>query len=54
MRGAPQLGFSRHILRIRSRTSHEMSGRPGLPRVSGELIRWLVKRSDPRNALPLP
>src|SRR5712691_6688834 len=32
MRGAPQLGFSRHILRIRSRTSREMTGRPGWPR----------------------
>ena len=32
MRGAPQAGFSRHILRIRSRTSREMSGRPGWPR----------------------
>jgi hypothetical protein len=30
--GAPQPGFSRHILRIRSRTSRETSGRPGLPR----------------------
>jgi len=26
------LGFSRHILRIRSRTSREMTGRPGCPR----------------------
>src|ERR1700682_650352 len=32
MRGAPQLGFSRHILRARSRTSREMAGRPGWPR----------------------
>src|SRR5215467_14390066 len=32
IRGAPQRGFSRHILRIRSRTSHEMRGRPGRPR----------------------
>src|SRR5438445_3863704 len=31
MRGAPQLGFSRDILRIRSRTSREMTGRPGWP-----------------------
>src|SRR5205823_8598408 len=31
MRGAPQPGFSRHILRIRSRTSLEMTGRPGFP-----------------------
>src|SRR5207302_9054939 len=31
MRGAPQLGFSRHILRIRFRTSREMTGRPGWP-----------------------
>src|SRR5215475_4432465 len=31
MRGAPQLGFTRHILRIRSRTSREMTGRPGWP-----------------------
>src|SRR5215469_4527929 len=31
MRGAPQPGFSRHIWRIRSRTSHEMTGRPGWP-----------------------
>jgi hypothetical protein len=29
---APQPGFSRHILRIRSRTSREMTGRPGWPR----------------------
>jgi hypothetical protein len=29
---APQLGFSRHILRIRPRTSREMTGRPGWPR----------------------
>jgi hypothetical protein len=32
MRGAPQLGFCRHILRIRSRTSREMTGRAGWPR----------------------
>jgi hypothetical protein len=32
MRGAPQMGFSRHILRIRSRTLREMTGRPGWPR----------------------
>ena len=32
MRGAPQPGFSRHILRIRSRTSRAMRGRPRLPR----------------------
>jgi len=32
MRSAPQLGFSGHILRIKSRTSREMSGRPGWPR----------------------
>jgi hypothetical protein len=32
MRGAPQLGFSRHILRIRSRISRETTGRPGRPR----------------------
>jgi hypothetical protein len=32
IRGAPQRGFSRHILRIRSRTSREMTGRPGRPR----------------------
>src|SRR5467141_1916375 len=32
MRGAPQPGFSRHILRIKSRTSREMTGRPGWPR----------------------
>ena len=31
IRGAPQQGFSRHILRISSRTSREMIGRPGLP-----------------------
>src|SRR5215471_6297070 len=31
MRGAPQVGFSRHILRIRSRTSWEMRGGPGRP-----------------------
>src|SRR6266404_7783556 len=31
IRGAPQPGFSRHILRIRSRTSLEMTGRPGFP-----------------------
>ena len=30
MRGAPQRGFSRHILRIRSRTSREMTGLSGL------------------------
>src|SRR5262249_4125179 len=30
IRGAPQEGFSRHILRIRSRSSREMTGRPGL------------------------
>ena len=29
MRGAPHKGFSRHILRIRSRTSREITGRPG-------------------------
>jgi hypothetical protein len=29
--GAPQEGFSRHILRIRSRTSREMTGRPSWP-----------------------
>ena len=32
MRGAPQRGFSRHILRIRSRTSRETTGRPRWPR----------------------
>jgi hypothetical protein len=32
MRGAPQPGFSPHILRIRSRISREMAGRPGWPR----------------------
>jgi hypothetical protein len=32
IRGAPQAGFSWHILRIKSRTSREMSGRPGWPR----------------------
>ena len=31
-RGAPQVGFSRHILWIRSRTSREMTARPGRPR----------------------
>ena len=35
MRGAPQPGFSRHILRIRSRTSLEMTGRPGFPQRTG-------------------
>jgi len=29
--GAPEEEFSRHILRIRSRTSREMTGRPGWP-----------------------
>jgi hypothetical protein len=32
MRGAPQLGLLRLIIRIRSRTSCGMQGRPGLPR----------------------
>ena len=32
MRGAPQPGFSRHILRIRSRVSRARTGRPGCPR----------------------
>ena len=31
MRGAPQEGFSLHILRISARTSGEMMGRPGWP-----------------------
>src|SRR5204862_411759 len=31
IRGAPQPGFSRDILRIRSQTSLEMTGRPGFP-----------------------
>ena len=31
MRGAPQEGFSRPILRISARTSGEMIGRPGWP-----------------------
>ena len=31
IRSAPQPGFSRQILRIRSRTSLEMTGRPGFP-----------------------
>jgi len=31
IRGAPQEGFSRHILLIRSRTSREMTGRPSWP-----------------------
>src|ERR1700730_7343809 len=31
MGGAPQPGFSRHILRIRSRTWRAMVGRPGWP-----------------------
>src|SRR5215472_4998212 len=30
--GAPQVGFSRHILRIRSRTSRGSAGLPGWPR----------------------
>jgi len=30
--GAPQPGFSRHILRIRPRISWEIAGRPGWPR----------------------
>ena len=32
MRGAPQSGFSRLILRISSRTSFGTAGRPGCPR----------------------
>src|SRR6516162_6188358 len=32
MLGAPQVGFSRNILRIRSRVSRAISGRPGCPR----------------------
>ncbi len=32
MRGTPQMGFSRHILRIRSLASREMTSRPGCPR----------------------
>jgi hypothetical protein len=36
MRGAPQPGFSRHILRIRSRTLRER-GRPGWPRRTFEV-----------------
>jgi hypothetical protein len=31
MRGAPQVGFSLHIWRIRSRTSRGTTGRPGWP-----------------------
>jgi hypothetical protein len=31
MRGAPQEGFSLHILQISARTSGEMMGRPGWP-----------------------
>jgi hypothetical protein len=30
-------GFSRHILRIRSRTSREMTGRPGWPAKAGAM-----------------
>jgi hypothetical protein len=30
--GAPQLEFFRHVLRISSRTSRQMTGRPGCPR----------------------
>jgi IS605 OrfB family transposase len=40
IRGAPQEGFSRHILRIRSRTSREMTGRPG----------WRLRRAQRRVA----
>src|SRR5215469_1457263 len=32
MRGAPQVGFSRDILRIRSRVSRAIAGRPDCPR----------------------
>src|SRR6516165_12200928 len=32
MRGAPHVGFSRLILRIRSRVSRAIAGRPGRPR----------------------
>ena len=32
MRGAPQVGFSRDILRISSRVSRAIAGRPGCPR----------------------
>ena len=31
MRGAPQVGFSRHMLRMRSRTSRGRAGLPGWP-----------------------
>src|SRR5215469_14907426 len=37
MRGAPQVGFSRHILWIRSRTSRGIFGLPGWPRRTFQL-----------------
>ena len=33
MRGAPQSGFAKHIFRMRSRTSRDPGGLPGLPRL---------------------
>src|SRR5215472_7627136 len=43
MRGAPQVGFSRHIQRIRSRTSRGSAGLPGWPRRIGACLAspWL-------------
>jgi len=44
MRGAPQSGFARLIFRMRSRTSRDTSGLPGLPR----LLFQVQYRRNPR------
>src|SRR3984893_16125568 len=45
MRGAPQVGFSRHILRIRSRTSRGSVGLPGWPcRILHAVCRFEARR----------
>jgi hypothetical protein len=50
MRGAPQPGFSRHIWRIRSRTSRAITGRPGWPRRTFQV----QNRRKPDDARPRP
>jgi hypothetical protein len=55
MRGAPQEGFSLHILRISARTSGEMMGRPGWPRRTFHDRFWLdapeARQTDPQQAV---
>jgi hypothetical protein len=53
MRGAPQEGFSLHILQISARTSGEMMGRPGWPqsRDAGTKCRVVTLPTDSKPPL---